>query len=372
MKKVLILLAWREPYKRIALMFECMQSRGHHIMFLSLPRGQWNISSFEVAGPRMEKGFLTLKERGVQFEGIPDVVICCHWSLLPIGVLLKALFGCKLMYDEYDYHELMLKTLGSRFQKHISSRLVTVFKGLTLWAYDLITCTHLKGDLHLKQLKTYSSHVLELNNFPSKSWAKKESELVGHTNIAFIYVGGIHERKGCKTAAEAFLSLNGASRQTEFHFFGRYGDKGLMDWLAAQPNMFVHTQVPPAKIRDFCGDKHCVGFILYENCDYYANVGTNSRKVYEYLAAGIPVIASRVGEIEALVRSDDVGYLVDGDVDTSTLTALLTKIVTDPKEIERKASNAAKLMSRNQMWWENEWEKVVDSGLLPIDECATS
>jgi glycosyltransferase involved in cell wall biosynthesis len=270
------------------------------------------------------------------------------------------------MYDEYDYYELMLKTMGSPFQRYVTRFVVKLFKKLFLRFVDLITCTHLKDSMHLKQLKTFNPNVLELNNYPTTKWSRKRWPERNDAAVVFVYVGGIFERKGCKIAAEAFLSALSSRPQVqaEFHFFGRYGDETLIDWLKKQPNIFVQTQVAPDKIRDFCEDKYCVGFLIYENNEYYSNVGTNSRKVYEYLAAGIPIIASRIGEIETLVRTNNIGYLVDANVDATTLRELVASILSSPKEIKVKASNAAGLMSRNQMWWEVEWQKVMQTGLF--------
>jgi glycosyltransferase involved in cell wall biosynthesis len=297
-------------------------------------------------------------------------VFCCHWSLLPVAVLFKVLFGSKIVYEAYDYSEIMLKAFGSRFQKCITYFVIKLFKKWFLRFYDLILCIHLKDSVHLAQLKKFNPNVVEIHNYTCRKWAgARILKPDRHAKVAFVYMGGVFKRKGCKLAADAFLTAfkNERTFQAEMHFFGRYGDPSLLKWLDGQPRVFIHREMPPDQIRNLMRDRLCVGLLLYEKNLYYDQIGTNSQKTYEYLAAGFPIIASRLGETEQMLLNNDIGYLVESDIQVSDLANLLISIAKDRDELARKASNATIFISENQMWIEREWEKVLATGLLGIE-----
>lgn len=374
MKNVLILLGHRQTYKRIALLYECMISDDWRCTFLSLPRGAWNVSALDIPEENLEKTFFTLKMKATEMKGKPDIVVCCHWSLMPIAVLLKLLFGSKLLYEECDYWELEMKTLGTWFQKNVTSFAVKFVKSCFMRFVDLTLCIHLKNSIHLDQLKKLNPNVLEFHNYASRKWAEiPHSDHGTRAGVAFVYMGTLFERKGCRLAAEAFLAAarSTPSFQAEIHFFAQKGERVLINWLARQPGVFVHMRVSPDRIQRFMASRACVGLLVYENNGYYSHVGTNSQKMYEYLAAGVPVIASRVGELEDIVTKNGIGYLVDADIDINGLSKLFISVAADRDDLARRSAKAATFISENRMWCETEWQKVLATGLLHSEKRAT-
>lgn len=77
-------------------------------------------------------------------------------------------------------------------------------------------------------------------------------------------------------------------------------------------------------------------------------------KVLEYMAAGVPVVASRVGQIPDLIDDGRTGVLVPGS-DPAALAAALAALADDPHTRDRLGRAA-----RNEVTQHRTWERVVE------------
>lgn len=83
-------------------------------------------------------------------------------------------------------------------------------------------------------------------------------------------------------------------------------------------------------------------------------------KIYEYLAAGVPTVASRVGSIPELLAGTDAGILVAPD-DIAALTAALQTLLNDPARRTRMGQAArAEAIARHS------WESRCRDILAPV------
>ncbi|MEM7208722.1 MAG: glycosyltransferase family 4 protein [Pseudomonadota bacterium] len=82
-------------------------------------------------------------------------------------------------------------------------------------------------------------------------------------------------------------------------------------------------------------------------------------KMYEYLAAGIPVVASRLGQIEEVMENAQIGKLVSpGDI--ANFSAAIKKLVNDETYRETIGKNAREWAENNCSWQVNA-EKVLSA-----------
>lgn len=72
-------------------------------------------------------------------------------------------------------------------------------------------------------------------------------------------------------------------------------------------------------------------------------------KVYEYAAAGLPVVASAVGQLPAVVRPGRTGLLVPPS-DPAALAAAVDDLLGDPARADRMGDAARALMVRAHSW----------------------
>ena len=81
----------------------------------------------------------------------------------------------------------------------------------------------------------------------------------------------------------------------------------------------------------------------------FANFYFSPLKVYKYMAASLPVVASRIGQLETLIVPERNGLLVRPG-DAEALAAALERVKTEPELRERLGRQARETVLRNHTW----------------------
>jgi glycosyltransferase involved in cell wall biosynthesis len=370
----LILVGMRRLNKRTCLFFEGLLDAGYEPAVVCPPRGRWSWTRFEDPNMQLKGGRVFLNRPGAEPQLTnTSLVLCLHWAMLPMAVELASINNAPLIYDEHDFYELnTLEGDGSRLRRRFQRALVSWIHRICLPVVDQITCIHMAKGVLKHHLQRFNNSVLELHNYPTREWvAGTHRRQTPDGPICFVFVGGIYEVKGCRTVAQAYQQLKQqpGDQVPELHFFGD-GDANLKQWLSQQPGVHVHSERSPDEVRRFLSQRTCVGLMLYEDGPRYRILGTNSRKMYEYLAAGAAIVASALGEIRAFLRNHEVGYSIRANASIDELAGLFQQIIDDPSGVSRRSENAVRLMSQRDMNWENEWNKLIDTGILQTHKAA--
>ena len=362
-----MLVGSRHLNKRMCLFAEGLIEHGYEVSILAPPRSCWKWNRGEAGRLQLVAGRLFLHTENAKPLSRPDQVVCFHWSMLPLAATFQALPNVRVVYDEYDFYELnTLEGEGSRVRRFAYQQLVRGLHFSLLPAMDMVTCIHLAKGFLKHRLQRRNQNVVELHNYPTQNWLTphESSEQANSQKICFVFVGGIWEVKGCRVVAQAFQNLQQRTNAAvELHYFGS-GDQQLTDWLKSQSNINVHGESSPAEIRDFLRSNRCVGLMLYQNGPRYRLLGTNSRKMFEYVATGAALLATGIGEVTQFVKQHDIGFLVPPDTSVTELTETFEKILADPVALDRKRTNSRQLMHNARLCWETEWQKAIDCGLL--------
>ncbi len=85
-------------------------------------------------------------------------------------------------------------------------------------------------------------------------------------------------------------------------------------------------------------------------------------KVYEYMAAGVPVVASRIGQLEKLIQPETNGLLVRPG-DASALAAALERLLTEPQLRARLGGAGRATVLRDYTWDSNALQILRLAGL---------
>lgn len=359
---VLCLTGGRIVTKRMAIYLEGVQSKGMAVRVYAVPRGSWVLDKSENPTTPSRIGRLSV-DIGTIAGAELSSIMCFHWSVLPLAVLLGILRRVSVLYDEYDHFEINALE-GSRFKNRVFSFLVHWIHRLCLPWVTLVTCIHMHKQTLKHHLQCWQPSVMEIHNYPASVW--RESGLARSLSgkLCFVYIGGVFVQKGCGAAAEAFQLMPDSVRQnSELHVFGD-GDSQLIDQLRMMPGVTVYNGVTPARFRSFAATHRCCGLALLANTVRYNLVGTNCTKLYEYLALGMPVIGTRVGEFPDWIDGRQVGLLIDGDLNPAQLAIQMQKLAEDDSLFERFSRNAAQLMSSDEMTWEYEWNRIDQTGII--------
>jgi glycosyltransferase involved in cell wall biosynthesis len=119
--------------------------------------------------------------------------------------------------------------------------------------------------------------------------------------------------------------------------------------LHLQHRVFIHPSVPPDEVWDFLGSAH-VGLLVYRNLslNYYYSAGASLR-LYEYLMAGLPVVAPDFPGFPELVEGEGLGACVDPD-DPLAIAEAVNTLVADEAEWNAMRNRAAEAAKDRYNW----------------------
>jgi glycosyltransferase involved in cell wall biosynthesis len=364
--RVLCFTGSRNINKRMILFIEGVLGRGMSVRICSLPRGQWRLDKSERSLQPVSQHRLSMV-LGSSAPSTLGAIMCFHWFLLPLAVITGWWQRVPVLYDEHDHYELnTLEGGGSRWRQTFFSRMVRCIHRYCLPRVSLVTCIHMNASTLKKHLEQWQSAILEVHNYPTRQWRTAARRNDGTYRLCFVYIGGVFREKGPAAAAAAFQLLTRDEQQrAELHIFGD-GDAGLIETLQRTPGVTVHHAVTPDEFRCFAADHRCCGLSLLANTPRYRLVGTNCTKLYEYLALGMPVIATRVGEFPQFILEHNVGLIVDGEMRPAELVVAMQTLLGEEAVYFQMSQNAKTLMNRDDMTWESEWKKVEQSGVFDV------
>ena len=248
--------------------------------------------------------------RGIVFR--PHVIHCNDWFVLPIAVMVKIVTGSRLIYDA---HELESQTTNDpNFPSAFVFRVER-----TLWRFVdyLTTVSPSINSWYQRELGPMPSEIIlnsplvpkraPATNPPIKVQDFRVKFGIPSTSLVYIYIGMLTVGRGIDTILEAF-SKTTTNSVVVFLGFGNYRERIEQQGLQRK-NVFVHDRVPHnqvvelAKTADF-------GLCLVENVslsDYFCI----PNKLIEYAFSGLPVVASKLPEIQQVVDEYKLGKCFD-------------------------------------------------------------
>ena len=233
-------------------------------------------------------------------------ILCinCHiLTLLPLCVLIKAIAGCKLVYDT---HELETETANSTGVRRIIAKWVEAV--LIRHADAVVVVNEAIGQWYRR---TYGlQNVTVVHNAPRKRLhatrrdLRKELEIVGE-GMLFLYLGILGRDRCIELLVEVFTSQD----RSDILFVG-YGEMVSVVKSCAARSKRIHflPAVAPADIGCVAGAADIGICFLVGDCLNYRLAMPN--KLFEYLASGLPVLANDDIAVGAYVSDKGCGWSV--------------------------------------------------------------
>lgn len=137
-------------------------------------------------------------------------------------------------------------------------------------------------------------------------------------------------------------------------FVGRWADPGSA--LAGYGRIVVLPWVRQEDLAPYTASADA-GILLYRN-DCRNNYLCAPNKVFEYMMAGLPVIAANYPGMLKLVQAEDVGLCVNPD-DPHEIAAAVNRLAADAGARARMKANGLRL-SRDRYNWENEFRPLFE------------
>lgn len=282
-----------------------------------------------------------------------DIIFAEDLYCLPVCVIIGKIQKAKVIYDCRE----LFGFLAGLKNRRIVQKFWSTVERLFIKKADLILTTgELDSEFIRKQYKIQNDLVIR--NLPlykkSQSPVNYYSLLgIDKSKKVLLYQGVVLHGRGLKmifeflrTSEDFVLVVLGGGEMLDYY-------KQLSEQMSLQNKVFFIGKIPQDKLIDYTAGAFA-GLSLIENVSlsyYYAL----PNKLFEYIMAEIPVIATNLPQMKKIIDEFKVGFTVT-EHNISELTEVLFRLKTDDNFYNMLKSNcqiASQLLS-----WEREIERL--------------
>ena len=276
-----------------------------------------------------------------------------------LNTLIQGIVCAKLRFNRkiliYDSHEVQTSRTHYSFDK-----IYKIEKFLLNFTDKVIVENKTRADYHhdlYKELPAAIHNYSELYDIEKVKTMplRKEYNILEDKKIV-LYQGGMQDGRGLFKLLEAFVNIEGAVLFMIGDGKERQNLISYHEELGLQNKVVFIERVPYKDLRSYTKAAD-IGIQFLENTNFN-HYSASSNKLFEYIMAHVPVIGSRLPEIEQVIENEKIGLTVE-EGNTEELTAALNKLINDDKlRLKFKKNTEAAKYKYN---WEN--EKDVLKGL---------
>jgi glycosyltransferase involved in cell wall biosynthesis len=271
-------------------------------------------------------------------------------ELLPAGLRLRRA-GMRVVFDAHE--DVPTQLLD---KPYLAPGIARLAAGLYA-RYERYACARLDGLLaatpHIRErLEHCNAQTVDVANYPLPEEFSPERSWDARTGIC--YVGSISAIRGIREMVQACALLRTPARLA---LAGSFADPALAREVALLPGW---TRVRALGHLDRAGvgrvmENAFAGLVtLLPTASYRDALPV---KMFEYMAAGIPVIASDFPRWRAIVEASECGLCVDPR-DPAAIAAAIDRLAQDPQLARRMGANGRRAVEQTYNW-KNEAQKLV-------------
>jgi glycosyltransferase involved in cell wall biosynthesis len=279
----------------------------------------------------------------------PMLVHCHDTLVLPIGLLIKAVTGCRLVYDAHELEsskagQSRILSLGTLALEHLCwpwiDLLICVSPSIMTWYQRRFGPT--EGIIVLNaplMAEVPSACTINQQYFHNKFGIPRDRKV-------FLFVGILGKGRAIPLLIEAFK--RGFVR-AHLVFLGFRDTVGVAESIRDTSNIHLHPPVPQDEVVKFVREADC-GLCLIEDASLSYHLCLPN-KLFEYAFAGVPILASRLPEIARVVQQYGLGACCDNDADSIEAAVL---------KIEREGL-ARPVVDLTELSWNTQAQRLRDA-----------
>lgn len=270
-----------------------------------------------------------------------DVYHCHEPESLSVGVVLKILTGAKVVYDVHEHWPSMISARFGGPLRKVAFLFVEVLEDLTAEGADAVISV--SGSLRA------GAEVIH-NCPPLRSFTPLRRCPPGRL---VVYEGGISPDRGLSVFLEALLRVREVFPDVVFEVVGdlRGEDEGWVREFVGKHNLKNNFKItgwlPYSEVPERLMEAD-IGVILFQPVLYNNIVGAPN-KLFEYMAAGLPVVAPDFPEMGRVVREEGCGVLVD-PTDPGAVADAVVRLLSHPEEARRMGMRGRRAVEERYCW----------------------
>ena len=288
----------------------------------------------------------------------PQLIHCHDFDTLPAGLWFGLIHRIPVIYDAHEYYAELVKprvqgiigwllhniiNLGEKLGAHLSRAVVTVDDTL--------------ATIYQKQ----NPHVIVLGHYPEKRLALQSNPVFTRPILSLIYAGRLSVDRGILIYADMVQILHDKGIPIRLILAGVFTPESekqiFFDYAKDITSLINYVGwIPYDRIAQVYHDIDIGLAVLLPEPRY---VAATPVKLFEYMACGLPVIASSFPSITAIVNDANCGLLINPSADLSE--AINTIVVwwknnTIPQTLGESGRQA--ILSKYN--WENQINQLVE------------
>ena len=263
-------------------------------------------------------------------------------ELIPIGLKLKKL-SKKVIFDAHEDFpvQLLSKPYLTKLSRIILSKIFKYYEKWTFPKFDfVVTATPFIRDKILK----INRNTTDVNNFPIINKISNEN-ILKRERKNVVYVGEISKIRGI----EEMVSALAFTKNIKLNLAGNFSDKDLekkikknAQWAKVNNLGFLsRTGVYELLINSIAGL-----VVLHPKKNY---IDALPVKMFEYMSAGIPVIASNFTMWSEIIEINNCGICVD-PTNPEAIAGAIQFLSDNPDQAEQMGRNGLKVVKQKYNW----------------------
>ncbi|MBN1661418.1 MAG: glycosyltransferase family 4 protein [Anaerolineae bacterium] len=276
-------------------------------------------------------------------------------ELLPVGLLLKRTTRAAVIYDAHEDFPRQVKGREwvPRYLKPILAWSIEKIEGAVANRIDaVVTVTE-------EILNRFSgARTCLVKNYPLLSMmdTTHHDQRTYEGNHRLIYTGGMTNHRGVVQIVEALPYVR--TPGVQLILLGKAIDREAEEAVRASPGFAFVDYRGLVPYDELYGHLHSAAIGLICSQPIYGYDLAQPIKLFEYMSAGLPVIASHFELWKEIVTGNDCGITID-PTSPQQIAGAVDRLLTNP-ELRKKMGENARRVVREKYNWEVESLKLLD------------
>lgn len=283
-----------------------------------------------------------------------DIYLANDLDTLAANYLASKIKKTKLVYDSHEYFTEVPELIRRPFVR-------SVWKKIETWIFPRLKFVFTVNTSISKIYSgKYNVNVRVIRNLPVQTGLLEGSEERSKWNIpsdkkVFLFQGaGINVDRGAEEAIEAIKGVEGAV----LLFIGAGDVIGKLKKMTGENIGRKIFFIPKQPMKDLLRFTRMADFGLTLDKDTNLNYRYSlPNKLFDYMQAGLPVLATNLPEVKNIIDTYDVGMIVNSTM-PEDLKKAMKEMMSDESKIAKWKKNIN--IAAAELCWENEAKKLIE------------